>query len=68
MDDPLPVAIGDSADNLFKVDSGLLLCKFALLLEELPEFAPLEILHDDDEFHVLEGVAVDNFDDVGMAK
>ena len=68
MDDSLPMTIWNSAYNLLKINSSFLLCKFAFLLEELPEFAPLEILHDDDELHVFEGIAVDNFDNVRMTK
>ena len=64
MDEVVLMAIAHTLDDLFEEYLGGLLIQPPLLLHEFEQFPPLEELHDDGYFHVPEGEAVVDLDDV----
>lgn len=66
MDDALAVAVANGLDDLLEELPGCEFVESASLLEEIEEFSSGEVLHDDNELHVREGVAIEYADDMGM--
>ena len=68
MDDSLAVAIMYCTHNLLKVQPSQVLFEFVLDFEEFQEFSAFQVLHNDNDFHIGHGEAVENPDYVGMVE
>lgn len=68
MNNALPVTVTDSLDYLHENFPGRALVHLAFFFDQIEQFPSGQVLHDNDQLHVGEGVAVRYFDDVGVGE
>lgn len=68
MDYSLAMAIMNCTDYLFEKSPCFFFLKLLFLFEKVFEFSAFQILHDNNELHILESVTVYYFYDIWMAK